>query len=65
MSIASFAILIGVFEFLIGIPLLLQPGAASAWLVRLTKEPLLYRLVGAFFLVLCLLPLLDDPDPFS
>ena len=62
MSTASFAILLAILEVLIGLPLLVFPKATSDWLIRLTLEPILYRLVGMFFLILCALPLIDNPQ---
>lgn len=57
MSLATFAILIAFWEWLIGLPLLFAPQATSAWLTRVVRDDVLYRVIGAAFFMLCILPL--------
>jgi hypothetical protein len=57
MTLATFAFLIAFWEWLIGVPLLVAPQATSAWMLRLVKDDVLYRIVGGAFLMLCVLPL--------
>lgn len=59
-SLCAFAFVLGTLEWLFGLPLLVFPAATAQWLIALTKQQELYRLVAAFFLVLCVVVLADD-----
>ena len=59
MTLSTFAFLIAFWEWLIGLPLLFRPKATSAFLVRVVSDDVLYRVIGAAFLMLCMLPLLS------
>jgi hypothetical protein len=61
MEIAAFAFLLGTVELLIGFPLVVFPEKTADWLLRVIKEPLLYRLVGAGFLLICVLAVAEEP----
>ena len=57
MTLSTFALVLAVIEFLFGFPLLLFPKKTGRLLLDLTKADLLYRTIGALFLVLCVLVL--------
>jgi hypothetical protein len=60
-DIAAYAFLVGTVELLIGFPLVIAPQKTADWLLRVTKEPLLYRLVGVGFLLICVLVVAEEP----
>ena len=58
MDVATFAFILGVYECLVGIPLILNPRATFLWFVRSQENnDALLRVVGAMFLVMGLLVL--------
>lgn len=59
MALSAFAYILGVFELLVGIPLLFFPGRTMQWLLKLREEEVLVRGVGALFLTLSVLVLTE------
>lgn len=60
MDVATFALILGVYECLIGVPLLLFPRATYLWIVRTQENnDALIRIVGAMFLIMGLLVLTE------
>ena len=57
MELSTFALLMAATDLLIGLPMLVAPAATSDWLIRLMKTEHTYRLVGAVFFAVCVLPL--------
>ncbi len=57
MQLSTFALLMAATELLVGLPMLVAPAATADWLVRLMKTEHTYRLVGAVFFAMCVLPL--------
>lgn len=60
MTLPIFCLVVGVVELLFGVPMLVAPQKATAWLLRLLKEDLLIRCAFAGFLVLSLAVLSED-----
>ena len=57
MSLATFCIILGVYEVMIGLPLVVKPQATASWLENAMKNDPLLRLLGFFFLVISVLVL--------
>jgi len=62
MSLATFSYIIGVFELLIGIPALLHPDKTIKWVLHVLKSDVYVRTMGAVFLVLSVLVLLENAE---
>jgi hypothetical protein len=62
MSLSTFSIVLAVVCVLLALPMLWSPAAMTDWLLRLTQDKIVYRLFGASFLVLCWLPLIENPS---
>ena len=60
MELSTFSYMLGIIELLMGIPLLLCPGSAGQWMLKLTKDEVLLRVLGALFLVISFLALRKD-----
>lgn len=59
MALSTFALVIAVVELVFGIPMILFPGKTTDRVLELTRNEPLYRTVGAFFLVICVLVLAE------
>ncbi len=57
MELSTFALLMAAADLLIGLPLLVAPAATANWLIRLMKTEHTYRLIGAVFFAMCIVPL--------
>ena len=60
MTLESFCIIVGVYELMIGIPLLVRPLATGRWLQRAMKEDVLIGLFCLLFLTVAVLVLIQD-----
>ncbi len=61
MSLSTFAVILGTYQLLIGIPLVVKPAGTIKWLERTLAEETLLRVVCFFFLVSAILVLKNDP----
>jgi len=57
MSLATFCIIVGIYEVMIGLPMVVRPAVTSRWFEGALKEDTLLRLVCYFFLVIAVLVL--------
>ena len=57
MSIASFCVIVGVWEIVFGLPMLIRPAATIRWLRDTLEDHTTMRLIGFFFLVISVLVL--------
>jgi len=57
MSLAAFCIIVGVYEIMIGVPLVVRPVMTLRWLENALKEDTLLRLICLFFLIIGVLVL--------
>lgn len=57
MSLATFCVIVGVYEILVGVPLVVKPAATASWFEDAMKNDPLLRLLGFFFLVISALVL--------
>ena len=57
MSLSTFCVILGVYEIILGIPLIVRPAATGLWIRGVVKEEILMRLIGFFFLVIGVLVL--------
>ncbi len=57
MSIASFCVIVGVWEIVFGLPMLVRPAATIRWLRDTLGDHTTMRLIGFFFLVISVLVL--------
>ena len=57
MSIASFCVIVGVWEIVFGLPMLVRPAATIRWLRDTLEDHTTMRLIGFFFLVISVLVL--------
>lgn len=62
MDTATFAIIIGITEIIIGVPLVLFPAKTTAWLKNAMLKDVYLRTVGVILLVVCVLTLKEDPS---
>ncbi len=60
MTLESFCIIVGVYELMIGIPMLVKPLAAGRWLQGAMKEDALLRFFCLLFLTLAVVVLAQD-----
>lgn len=60
MNLETFCIVVGVYEIMIGIPLLVKPLATGRWLEGAMKEDALLRAFCLLFLILAVLVLTQD-----
>lgn len=60
MTLPIFCLAVAVVELLCGVPMLVAPRRATAWLVRLLKEDALMRCASAALLVVAAAALLED-----
>jgi len=63
MPLASFAILVGVLELVVGLALLVSPAETAERLKRIVEDEPLFLTLGAATLAICLLALAPDPLP--
>lgn len=61
MTVTTFAVLVAVLEFTIGLPLLVAPAQATSWMTRLVKDEMSYRLSGVLTLMLGVSVLAHEP----
>jgi len=61
MSLDTFAVILGTYQLLIGIPFVAKPAGTIRWLERALEEDTLVRVVCFFFLVSAILVLKSDP----
>ena len=57
MSLASFCVIVGVWEIVFGLPMLIRPAATIRWLRDTLEDHTTMRLIGFFFLVISVLVL--------
>jgi uncharacterized protein YjeT (DUF2065 family) len=57
MTLSSFCVIVGVWELVFGLPMLVRPAATIRWLRDTLKDPTMMRLIGFFFLVISVLVL--------
>ncbi|MEC9476781.1 MAG: hypothetical protein VX764_07065 [Planctomycetota bacterium] len=57
MSLATFCIIVGIYEIMIGLPLVVKPQETANWFEGVIKNDLLLRLIGFLFLVISALVL--------
>jgi hypothetical protein len=57
MSLASFCVIVGVWECVLGLPLLIRPAATIQWIKDTLEDHTMTRLIGFFFLVISVLVL--------
>ncbi len=62
MTLSTFCFIVGVFELLFAIPMLVAPRAMTAWVREFYAQEKLLRLVCALFLMLAVLVLIEDPS---
>ena len=62
MNLPTFCFIVGVFELLFAIPMLVAPRAMTAWVREFYAQEKLLRLVCALFLMLAVLVLVEDPS---
>ena len=60
MSLASFCVIVGVWEIVFGLPLLIRPAATMRWIQDTVEDHTTTRLVCFFFLVISVLVLSED-----
>ena len=60
MELATFAYIVSLVEFLIGIPMLVSPQKTTDWIVKLKNDDILIRFVGFAFLALAVTVLVKD-----
>lgn len=57
MSLSTFCVIVGIYEIMLGVPLVVRPAVTGIWIRGFMKEDLLMRLIGFFFLVIGVLVL--------
>lgn len=62
MTLATFAALIAVLEFVIGVPLMVKPEKATRWMTDYVKDEVTYRVSGVLMLALCVVVLMHEPE---
>ena len=62
MTLSTFATVIGILELVAGLPMMLFPRRTAESFTRLLDDENLLRAISAATLVLCALPLLEDPS---
>ena len=63
MTLSTFCYILAIAEWLIGIPMLVFPEKTAQWFIQFKKDDSLLRVVGAMFLMISVLVLLEDPTP--
>ena len=53
MSLSTFSYVVSALEFLAGISLAVSPAKTADWFLKLKKDDVILRLVGALFFVIC------------
>jgi hypothetical protein len=60
MSLSTFSYIISAIELLAAVSLLASPAKTAEWFLKLKEDEVLLRLLGAFFFVICALPLAEN-----